>query len=223
MMYEKIGICVSTHLKNFHALHYDIFTYDIILSDLEPFSLHREFHWWDRAQEEGKFTRWPGLLFLWNKVKVLWIGRVGFPHVRWGTATLGRYLLSWSVFVLRLLEQTPPQSSLKKSMKWNKSTPISPKFTDKVEFSVRENQPHYYPVEAWGTRVCKTRECWRPREIRKSKMEKGPFKRRIHGESYKVSSYLSDPHPTMLSEHKFIRQEVKTSSSALFRNAHQSL
>lgn len=152
-IYRKIRICISTHQKYSHTLNHNIFSYDIILSDSEPFSLNREFHWWSRAQEESKFTRWPGLLFPWDKVKVLWRARVCFSHLRLDIATSARYLLSRGVFVLRLFKK----SSLKKSRNRNKSTPTFPKSIDEVKLPARENLPHYYLAETWGGRVGKTR------------------------------------------------------------------
>lgn len=77
-------------------------------------------------------------------------------------------------------ERIPPQSLLKNSMNWNGSTPIFPNSTHPLTLDLaRENQPCYL-AEAWGGRVWETRECWRPRKIKKSKEEREPFKGRIH-------------------------------------------
>lgn len=70
-----------------------------------------------------------GCYFTWNLVKVLWIGRVCFPHLRLDVAKLARYLLSCSLF-LGYSEGIRLKSLLKNSMNWNKSTPIFPNSID---------------------------------------------------------------------------------------------
>lgn len=158
-MYKNIRICISTYLKYFHTFNHNTFSYDIILSGSEPFSLNGEFHWWSRAQEGSKFTNWPGLLFHIEQGQSLSIGRVCFPHVRLDAAALGSTLAV--MICIGYSKWIPAQPLLKKSMNWNNHTPILPNSTDQLTLDpARENQAHCYLAEAPGGRVYKTQECW---------------------------------------------------------------